>query len=283
MQLVANYKCSTGEGPLWHPDEKLLYWVDIPIGCLYSYDPKTDLANKFFQSGQIGGFTIQADGSFLLFMEKGAIKLLKDGELTTIVDEIKGEENSRFNDVIANPDGSVFCGTMPSDTKPGSLYKLGLDKKISLVIENAGISNGLGFSKDLRHIYHTNSSRRTISKFEFDADNSRIANGEVIVTTPNDGSVPDGLTVDADDCIWSARWDGWALYRYNTDGEEIDKINFDVKKVSCPTFGGNSYGDIYVTSAGGGDPENNGPLAGGTFKLKYPTKGKAEYRSKIEI
>ena len=79
MQLVANYKCSTGEGPLWHPDEKLLYWVDIPIGCLYSYDPKTDLANKFFQSGQIGGFTIQADGSFLLFMEKGAIKLLKDG------------------------------------------------------------------------------------------------------------------------------------------------------------------------------------------------------------
>lgn len=283
MQLVANYKCSTGEGPLWHPDKQLLYWVDIPIGCLYSYDPEPNSTQKIFQSGQIGGFTIQTDGSLLLFMEKGAVRLLRDGELTTIIDEIKGEENSRFNDVIANPDGSVFCGTMPSDKKPGSLYKLGLDKNISLVIENAGISNGLGFSNDLKHIYHTNSTDRTISKFEFDADNSRIGNREIIVTTPNDGSVPDGMTVDAEDCIWSARWDGWALYRYNTHGEEMDRIDFDVKKVSCPTFGGSNYEDIYVTSAGGEDPDNNGILAGGTFRLNYPTKGKAEYRSNIEI
>ncbi len=283
MQLVANYKCSTGEGPLWHPDEELLYWVDIPVGCLYSYDPKSNLARKIFQSGQIGGFTIQTDGSFLLFMEKGAVRLLRDGELSTIIDEIKGEENSRFNDVIATPDGSVFCGTMPSDKKSGSLYKLSIDQEISLVIEDAGISNGLGISNDLRHLYHTNSIARTISKFDFDPDNSRIGSGEIIVTTPDDGSVPDGMTIDADDCIWSARWDGWALYRYNTDGEEVDRINFEVKKVSCPTFGGPNYEDIYVTSAGGEDPDNNGIFAGGTFKLKYPTKGKAEYRSQIEI
>ena len=88
MQLVANYKCSTGEGPLWHPDKQLLYWVDIPIGCLYSYDPETNSTQKIFQSGQIGGFTIQTDGSLLLFMEKGAVRLLRDGELTTIFDEI---------------------------------------------------------------------------------------------------------------------------------------------------------------------------------------------------
>ena len=145
-----------------------------------------------------------------------------------------------------------------------SLYKrrkLGLDKKISLVIENAGISNGLGFSNDLRHIYHTNSINRTISKFEFDADNSRIGNGEIIVTTPNNAGVPDGMTVDADDCIWSARWDGWALYRYDADGEEIDRINFEVKKVSCPTFGGTNYEDIYVTTAGG-EGRLQGRLAG---------------------
>ena len=283
MQLVANYSCSTGEGPLWHPNEEVLYWVDIPVGCLYSYDPKSNSSRKILQSGQIGGFTIQTDGTLLLFMEKGAVRLLRDGKLTTIVDEIKGEEHSRFNDVIAAPDGSVFCGTMPSDKKPGSLYKLCLDKKISLVIEYAGISNGLGFSNDLRHIYHTNSINRTISKFEFDADNSRIGNGEIIVSTPNNAGVPDGMTVDADDCIWSARWDGWALYRYDADGEEIDRINFEVKKVSCPTFGGTNYEDIYVTTAGGEDPDNNGTFAGGLFKLKSFAKGKEEYRSKIEI
>ena len=80
MDLVANYQCITGEGPLWHPDEGVLYWVDIPNGCLYNYDPRNNVAKKVFQSGQIGGFTIQEDGGLLLFMEKGAVKILKDGK-----------------------------------------------------------------------------------------------------------------------------------------------------------------------------------------------------------
>jgi len=29
-ELIADYQCQTGEGPLWHPDEKQLYWLDIP-------------------------------------------------------------------------------------------------------------------------------------------------------------------------------------------------------------------------------------------------------------
>ena len=54
MQLVANYSCSTGEGPLWHPDEELLYWVDIPVGCLYSYDPNPIRQEKFYSLVKLG-------------------------------------------------------------------------------------------------------------------------------------------------------------------------------------------------------------------------------------
>ena len=283
MDLVANYQCVTGEAPLWHPDEGVLYWVDIPNGCLYNYDPQNKVAKKVFQSGQIGGFTIQEDGGLLLFMEKGAVKFLKDGNLSTILESIEGEEHSRFNDVIATPDGSVLCGTMPSGNKPGSLYKLDRDRKISLMIEDAGISNGLGFSNNLGYAYHTNSTRRTITKYEFDSDTSRLGKGEIIVSTPDDGSVPDGLTVDSEDCIWSARWDGWALYRYNSLGGEIAKVIFEVRKVSCLTFGGDDYEDIFVTSAGGDDLPINGSLAGATFKLNLQVKGKPEFRSKIKM
>ena len=53
--------------------------------------------------------------------------------------------------------------------------------------------------------------------------------------------------------------------------------------MSCPTFGGTNYEDIYVTTAGGEDPDKNGTFAGGLFKLKSSAKGKEEYRSKIEI
>jgi len=39
---VVDTRCTTGEGPIWHPDAAVLYWVDIPTGTLYRYDPATD-------------------------------------------------------------------------------------------------------------------------------------------------------------------------------------------------------------------------------------------------
>src|SRR5687767_14291566 len=107
-EMVADTLCKTGEGPMWHSVEKRVYWVDIPNGQLYRYDPATDEHERFFQSGVIGGYTFQADGGILLFQERGAIRLYKNGELTTIIDEIPDEREGRFNDVIADPVGRVY-------------------------------------------------------------------------------------------------------------------------------------------------------------------------------
>ena len=32
--------CQLGEGPHWHPDEGVLYYVDLFIGRVLRYDPK---------------------------------------------------------------------------------------------------------------------------------------------------------------------------------------------------------------------------------------------------
>ena len=60
IEPIADYACETGEGPLWHPDEGRLYWVDIPPGKLYRYDPATGAHGLVLDAGEaIGGFTIQ--------------------------------------------------------------------------------------------------------------------------------------------------------------------------------------------------------------------------------
>jgi len=114
-EIVADFACLTGEGPLWHPLEQRLYWVDIPAGKLFRWDPAAGQSETCIDGGDpIGGFTVQPDGALLLFMARGAIKLWQGGRLTTVVDEIPEERDSRFNDVIADPAGRVFCGTMPA-------------------------------------------------------------------------------------------------------------------------------------------------------------------------
>ena len=93
-EIVADYRNEVGEGPLWHPDEQRLYWVDIPNGRIFRYDPATGGHEQFFEGPVIGGFTIQADGSLLLFMERGAVAVLKGGRLEYVIDRLPGEEET---------------------------------------------------------------------------------------------------------------------------------------------------------------------------------------------
>ena len=39
MEVVADYGNVVGEGPTWDPRERRLYWIDIPNGRIFRYDP----------------------------------------------------------------------------------------------------------------------------------------------------------------------------------------------------------------------------------------------------
>jgi len=282
-ELIADYECVTGENPLWHPIEGQLYWVDIPTGRMFRYDPAAGKHEQFYEGEVVGGFTVQSDGSLLLFMERGAVKIWRDGELTTIIDEIPGELDSRFNDVIADPEGRVFCGTMPSKDHLGSLYRLDPDGTLTKLLEGIGGSNGMGFTLDRRQMYYTDSAKREIYIFDYDRETGAITNQRVFVQVPEGGGNPDGMTVDSEGYIWSARWDGGCLVRYAPDGTEDLRIDFPAKKVSSVIFGGEDYTDIYVTTAGGNNKEVEGPGAGALFRLNLGIRGMPEFLSRIGV
>jgi sugar lactone lactonase YvrE len=282
-ELIADYLNHVGEGPLWHVNEKRLYWVDIPQGRIFWFDPESGEHEQFFQGRVIGGFTIQVDGSLLLFMDRGSIAILRDGELSYVVEEIPEERDTRFNDVIADPRGSVFCGTMPTDTRPAKLYRLDPDGSLTVVLDNIGLSNGLGFTLDRNRMYYTDSFARKIYIFDYDESTSEISNQRVFVETPEGQGIPDGMTVDADGYVWSARADGSALFRYTTDGVQERSIPFPAKKVSSVSFGGPDMDEIYVTTIGGDNKADEGPGAGALFRLKLGIKGVPDFHSRIGV
>jgi len=280
-RIVADFCCECGEGPLWHPEEKVVYWVDIPQGRLFRYDPASGASEQVLEGPAIGGYTIQADGALLLFMAAGAIREWKNGTLRTLVESIPGEEGSRFNDVIADPAGRVFCGTMRQGGSPGRLYRLDPDGKLTMLGEGIGCSNGMGFTPDGKGFYHTDSPAHEIRLYDYDAATGSIGNGRVLVTTPDDAGVPDGMTVDALGCVWTAKWDGWSMERYSPEGKLMQKVPMPAKKTSCVTFGGPDYTDMYITAARGGDKVNEGSGAGALFQLNLGVKGVPEFRSRV--
>ena len=64
--------------------------------------------------------------------------------------------------------------------------------------------------------------------------------------------------------LWSTRWDGNCLVRMQPDGGIVSRYQFPTKKVSSLTFGGETCEDIYVTTAGGENPAENGELSSGS-------------------
>jgi D-xylonolactonase len=283
-ELIADYKCETGEGPMWHPVEKKVYWCDIPRGRLFRYDPATGEHEMCYEGDEaLGGFTVQADGALLFFMARGAVKIWREGELTAVIDEIPGERESRFNDVIADPQGRVFCGTMSTPERLGRLYRLDTGGTLTRVLDGVGTSNGMGFTPDCKQMYYTDTRKHEIYLFDYDRASGEIDNRRVFVHVPDGEGGPDGMTVDGQGYVWSARWGGSCLVRYAPDGSEVQRVSFPAIKVSSVIFGGADYTEMYVTTAGGHQKEIDGPGAGALFRLRPGIKGVPEFYSRVGL
>ncbi len=283
LRPVADYACHTGEGPTWHPLEKVVYWTDIPQGKLFRYDPATGNHEQVYSGRVVGGMTVQQDGKLLLFMDNGGVALWDQGKLDVLIDELPGEKGNRFNDVIADPEGRVYCGTMSTKDIPGRLYRLDRDLKMTIMVEGTGTSNGMGYTKDLKKMFFTDTRPGEIYVFDYERASGDLLNQKVHIKVSDGVGRPDGMTVDDEETIWSTRWDGSCMVRYSPAGEEMGRVLFPTKKVSSITFGGDDYTDAYVTTAGGQDKQANGDLAGALFHVQLGVQGRPEFFSRIGL
>jgi len=289
LHVASNPHCRIGENPLWHPTHRKLYWCDIPFGRLYAFDPETR-ATELLRDGAddgtlIGGFTIQHDGALLLFMRNGRIDRWTAASSQTLIAPRPDHAGMRFNDVIADPAGRVFCGTMPfaeplDGTRPGNLYRLDHDATLTPVLTNVLCSNGLAFTRDARHLFHTDSLRRTITRFDYDLATGTLSRPVPFITTHEQDGLPDGLTIDAEDHLWSAHWGGHCIIRYTPDGREQSRIALPTSRVSSLTFGGDDLCTLFITTATEEPPATH-VLDGALFMTHLSTQGAPEFPSRI--
>lgn len=293
-KILVDIECQTGEGPLWHPEEARLYWCDIPLGRLFWYDPSTGDHELVYSSDErIGGFTIQTDGTLLLFQEAGAVRCLdqKRGTVKTVVEPDPDRFHERFNDVIADPNGRVFAGVMP-DTKrdfPGQLYRLDIDGTFELVRETCVLPNGMGFSGDRSKFYFSDTGEGDpdcpgyIYQYEYDEETSAISDPVTFLDASDIEGFPDGMTVDREDHVWSAFWDGHKLIRFAPDGTRVQTVEFEPRKVSSITFGGPEYETAYITTACVDTRHTEGDGAGSLYTIDNGVSGRPEFRSAIDL
>ena len=286
IELVAPLSCNVGENPLWHPEAEALFFLDITAGRVHAYHPATQNCTVAAQTRITGGFTLQSDGSLLLFQDGRIAVMNRNG----ILREVAGglcPGNDRFNDVIADPEGRVYAGAMGGN---GKLLRFDPDGSITEMFDGVGIPNGMGFTPDLRGMYFTDSLPGKIYYFDYDRRTGKLSNRRIFAEISRDDGLPDGMTVDRDGYVWTAIWFGGRLKRYAPDGHLDREVFLPITQTSAVTFGGADLADMYVTSAAivpGLELRPPGfnasaPLGGGLYRFRLAgIQGSTAFRSRL--
>ena len=84
---------------------------------------------------------------------------------------------------------------MPTGDRPATLYRLDTDGSITTVLDNVGLSNGMGFTPDRGRMYYTDSLARKIDLVDYAVETGDITGQRGFVETPEGEGIPDGLPV----------------------------------------------------------------------------------------
>jgi L-arabinonolactonase len=115
--------------------------------------------------------------------------------------------------------------------------------------------------------------------YDYEVESGDVRNRRVFAEMAEEDGMPGGLAVDGEGFVWCAHWGGWRVTRYAPDGAVDLVIPLPVSIVTGVGFGGEGFGDLFVTTAffGLSDEEReNQPQAGDLFRVRTGTRGIAE-------
>ena len=248
-----------GEGPVWDARRGRLIWTDIQSRLLRSLDPAGSAPSgsaieTIRAPERIGAFALTSDADVVMAaFESGFGRFdLRRGTVAWLDRPEAGPTGRRFNDGRVDRRGRFWAGTMVEDASlalkhSASLWRLGADGSASTHRTGISISNGLCFSPDGRTLYFADSPKLTILAFDLDPDTGAISGERLFAEVAHSG--PDGATVDAEGCVWSACWGAGQIVRYAPDGRVIEILTVPTPQPTCPAFGGTDLKTLFVTSA----------------------------------
>jgi len=278
ISCVADVKAILGEGPVWVARDDALYWVDI--NGMKVFRLRDGDTVSWDTPMKVGSIWPREQGGFIAGTEHGLAFTHDFNRFDFFANPEEALSGNRFNDGKADREGRFWAGTMDdSERRPtGSLYRVDLDRSVTDIDSGYRVTNGPAFSPDGRIMYESDSSLQLTYAFDLDDAGNATGRRHFIQFGKGDG-FPDGMTVDAEGCLWIAFWDGWCVRRFSPSGDLLLKLDTPVQRPTSVAFGGEGLQTLFITSASRdlqGTDLDRQPLAGGLFAVRVGVSGIAE-------
>lgn len=298
-QTVAGTTSQLGESPFWHPDEKQLYWVDIPGQKILRCDPARGTAVEAWDLPEEPGCMAPArtggrNRGLVIALRSGIYRAsVWGGPLVLLAAATHDVATTRFNDGKCDALGRLWAGTIyePRDAQRAGLYCLDARDNaypsLELKVGDATTANGLAWSADGRTLYWSDTPRHVTWAWDFDLASATLQNRRVFQQfapkpagwqpgQPGYGGRPDGAAVDVLGNYYCAMYEGGRLLKFSPSGVLLADIPTPVRCPTMPCFGGDDLCTLYLTSARAGRPAAELaalPASGCVLAMRVETPG----------
>jgi len=295
VKVLFQANATLAEGPLWDNRLDLLYWLDIRRRRVSRFDPKKNCqTGVWILPNRPGCIALTSDPDKLVVAAGAEILILnlQDGTKSTHATLPIDTPTLRANDGCVDAQARLWVGTMiddinaPEQFSGGRLFRIDPDGNIEMVDCEFELPNGIGWSRDGAIMYINDTTARMTYCFDFDAHTGALSNQRVFYDHSHGAGFPDGLSVDADGCIWSAQWDGWNIRKISPEGHLVKEVPMPVRRPSSATFFGPNMDHIVITSATVDFTTADflaSPDAGSLFSMPAGAKGVVENQFSLSV
>ncbi|MBL0371568.1 SMP-30/gluconolactonase/LRE family protein [Rhizobium sp. KVB221] len=290
INVIAGVFDLVGESPFWDRPAGTLHWVDIvgkkirslniKTGSLTSHDTE-DFPTALALSSR--STAIVAFGQGVFFMD------LANGLLSPVVRPEGGNPVMRLNEGKCDPRGRFWVASMESNLNTdgsgremeawcGSLYRIdGIEKATRFGASTYSIPNTMAWSPDRTLFYVGDTLRNQIHVWDYDDESGAIENRRLFVE--GGPGLPDGACMDSEGFLWSARFGGGRVLRFDPKGKIEREVILPASNPTACTFGGEDLKTLFITSARFGLQEQQvarNPLEGAIFAVTTDIVGQGE-------
>ena len=273
-----------GEGPVWDDRRQLLYRVDPVAGAVLSLDLSMGAERRYETGCPVGCVALRDDDAGLLLGLAGGFGRLDLGDGLVSMLAPAGHDTAlmQLNDGGCDPAGRFHAGSITRDASPGAgvLYRYQPPGRVRALVTGIGVSNGMAWDSAGTTFFFVDSLTRRVDRFRYDPADGTLADRQLAFDVSGFEGIPDGIEIDAEDCLWVTFWRGGTVRRFTADGRLLHEVLVPVRRTTSCCLGGPDLSTLFVTTArrslrAAGDPE---PLGGAVFAVRVSTPGVAARR-----
>jgi gluconolactonase len=233
-----------------------VYFTDIPNQRIHKVDPDGKLSVFRENSNHANGLMLNAKGEIVACEGDGRVVAYSaDGKSRRVLaDSYDGKRFNAPNDLVIDKQGGVyftdpfFGPRQPLPQGKTAVYYIAADGKVSRLIDDLPLPNGVILSPDEKTLYVIPSGQAEMMAYPVEAP-GKIGKGRVFCTLKQrqEGgkSGGDGLTVDEKGNLYITS--GLGLQVFASDGKLLGIIALPETPANV-TFGGKDLKTLYVTA-----------------------------------